>query len=88
MVSRSQIDALSRRIEQLAEVFKPEVELPACPPIKVTFSQTFANTFEERQIYQAHIDRAAARKEWLRYEVIMEFKDRIDAGAPVELSSS
>ena len=82
MVSRSQISALSRSIEKLAEAFKPEVELPSCVPIILAFSQAHENTFEERQAYMAHVDRAAVRKEPLRYEVDMVFRS-VGSSAPV-----
>ena len=61
MVSKAQIDSLSRRTDELIRRLAPAPELPPCPPIKLGFGHFGGNTPGERELITTHVDRAIAR---------------------------
>ena len=75
MVSKAQIDSLSRRTDELIRRLAPAPELPPCPPIKLGFGHFGGNTPGERELITTHVDRAIARGYPIKYEVSLEFRE-------------
>jgi hypothetical protein len=73
MVARSEIRALSQRIEALALRLAPAAELPPCPLIRMTLKSEQGNTPVERQAIAAFLERCATRREAVTFEVDLLF---------------
>ena len=80
MVSKSLIDNLSRRIDELAVAFAPESSLPVCPAIFLNFGADGGNTSAERAAIESFFERAAVRGARVRFEVSLAFDEKANAG--------
>src|SRR5262249_50496210 len=79
MVSRSQIDSLSRKVDALVLALKPADQLPPCPLIRLAINGG-GNTHAEQAAITAYIERSQMRRERVTFEVDLEFTDGLRDG--------